>query len=87
MADTQFENRLSQLTAAMKDAVKGRHEDAYLYPDQLAMAAGISEDFFINAIESRLIDRYFEIQGAEWERQWKLIRIPLEFGLRPLNSE
>ena len=78
--DAQFKDRLSKLTAAMKDKVKGRNEDAYLYTDQLASAAGVSEDFVINAIESRLIDHHFKIQGAEWEHQWKLVRIPLEFG-------
>jgi hypothetical protein len=86
LSDSQFKTRLSKLTAVLKDAVKGRHEDAYLYIGQLASASGISEDFIINAIESRLIDRHFSIQGAEWEHQWQLIRVPLDFGLRPLNA-
>lgn len=87
LSDPQFQSRLSQLTAAMKDEVKGRHEDAYLYTDQLASASGVSEDFVINAIESQLIDHQFNIQGAKWEYQWKMIRIPLEFGLRPLDGQ
>lgn len=86
LSDPQFNCRLSKLTAALKDAVKGTHEDAYLYTDQLASASGLTEDFVVNAIESRLIDRHFSIQGVEWEHQWKLIRIPLDFGLRPLNA-
>lgn len=84
IATPAFKERLSKLTAAMKDQVKGRHEDAFLYTDQMASVAGVPEDFVVNAVESRLIDQHFKIQGARWEHQWKLIRIPLEFGLRPL---
>jgi hypothetical protein len=87
IARPEFRERLSKLTAAMKDQVKGRCEDACLYTNQLASAAGVSEDFVINAIESRIIEHHFKIQGAEWEHQGKLIRIPLEFGLRALNSD
>jgi len=87
LSNPQFEARLSKLIAALKDSVKGRHEDAYLYTDQLAAASGLSEDFIINTIESRLIDRHFNIKGAEWEYQWKVIRIPLDFGLRPLDGQ
>lgn len=81
----QFKTQMSRLTAAMKDHVKGRRQDAYIDSHELASVAGVSEDFIFNAIESRLIDRHFNIAGAEWEHQWKSIRIPLEFGLRPLE--
>ncbi len=87
LSNPQFREALSKLTAAMKDEVKGRQGDAYLYTDQLASAAGVSVDLVINAIESQLIDRQFKIQGAKWQHQWKSIRIPLEFGLRPLETE
>jgi len=84
LSDPQFVSRLSKLTAAMKDAVKGRSEDAYLYVDELVSTSGLGEGFVINAIESRLIDRHFKIQGAKWEHPGKSVRVPLNFGLRPL---
>ncbi len=85
ISDPQFKAKLSQLTAALKDSVKGRNEDAYVYPDGIAYDAEVTEDFVFNAIESQLIDRHFNVQGAEWEHRGKLIRVPLEFGIRPLG--
>jgi len=83
----QFKTQLCRLTAAMKDQVKGRHQDAYMDSHELASVAGVSEDFIFNAIESRLIDKHYKVHGAEWEHRGQSIRIPLEFGVRPLEFD
>jgi hypothetical protein len=83
--DPDLKAKLSKLTATMKDAVKGRHEDAYFYVHELAGASGLPENFIINVVESRIIDRCFNMRGAEWEDYLKSVRVPLEFGLPPLS--
>lgn len=79
-----FVEKVSKITATMKDAVKGRQQDGYLTIDQLASKAGLPEDLVYNVVESRLIGRLFRIHDAEWEEPGLWIRIPLTFGLPPL---
>jgi hypothetical protein len=85
--DPDLKTRLSKLTATMKDAVKGRREDAYFYLDELEAVSGLPKDFIINVMESGIIDRCFKIQGAEWEDHLRSVRVPLNFGLRALKYE
>ena len=82
---TQFMTRLSTLSKALKDIVKGRSEDGYTYADALANQTGIPAAWISNVIEAKLLDNQFDMQGVEWYDDSGTIVIPLSFGLRPLD--
>ena len=75
---------LSRLSAALKDAVKGRSSPAFIYVDVLSNTSNVSENFIYNVIEGQALNFQFGISGATWEHHGRLIRIPLDFGMRPL---
>ena len=76
---------MSKVVASLKDAVKGRNEDAYVYLDSLAADSGVSEDVVFNIIQSELLDYRFNMKGARWyEGRPPLIHVPLDFGLPSL---
>ena len=88
--DPTFRQDMSRLSAALKDAVKGRHKDAFVYVSDVATQRGLSEDFIYNAVESRLLDREFGGYGAEWEvraaKRGTMIRVPVRFGMERLTD-
>ena len=76
---------MSKVAASLKDFVKGRNEDAYVYLDSLAAGSGVPEDIVFNIIESEILDLRFNMKGARWhEGHAPLIHVPLDFGLAPL---
>lgn len=80
-----LQDALSKLAAALKDAVKGREEDAFVSLHSVASTCGLPENWVYNAIESRLLEHKFNMKGAYWyENRPPLIRVPLDFGLEPL---
>ncbi|HTR39866.1 MAG TPA: hypothetical protein VMH80_28530 [Bryobacteraceae bacterium] len=81
------EERLSRLAAALKDEVKGRDEDGYVYLNSLAASSELPENWIYNAIEARLLEHWFNRKGANWygpRGGSPLIHIPVDFGLEPL---
>ena len=76
---------MSKVAAALKDHVKGRQEDAFVYLNSIATISGVPENLVFNIIESRLLDYRFNMMGAYWyQGRPPLIHIPLDFGLEPL---
>ena len=80
-----LQQTLSKVAAALKDQVKGRHEDAVVSLDNIVTASGVPENLVFNIIESRLLDHWCNMKGACWyQGRPPLVHIPLEFGLEPL---
>jgi len=82
-----FVQYMSKLSATLKDYVKGRQDERLVTAYNVAQDASLPFGFVYNAIESRLLDREFNIRGAEWtiQRAPKLIiRVPPNFGHKPL---
>lgn len=76
---------MSKVAAALKDRVKGRKEDAFVYLDSIVAASGVPENLVFNIIESRLLDYRLKIKGAYWyQGRPPLLHVPLDFGLEPL---
>jgi hypothetical protein len=86
LQDAGFVAKLGAIAKVLKSAVKDRREDAILYSDSVASEAGCSDEFIYNVIESRALDRCFNMQGAVWEAgtATKIIHVPADFGLPPL---
>lgn len=78
--------RMSKLAAALKDSVKGRKDDAFVFPDSLSSESGLPETWIFNAIESDLLGRRFDMKSADWQPQSRktLIRVPIDFGMEHL---
>ena len=84
-SDPTLIEKMSALSAALKDSVKGRDTEALLYVGNLATQTGLSEDWIYNAIESNLVGRQFGRRGAKWAAGIKnTIIVPIDFGLEPL---
>jgi hypothetical protein len=74
---------LGTLMAKLKDTVKGRNENAYVYFDSFANETGLPIGFVYDAIESNLIEYQLSKKGAHWYegRSGQEIEVPLDFGL------
>jgi hypothetical protein len=85
-ANQSFVDSLSKITAALKDSVKGRHLDGFVYADSLAIECNISIDLVYNVIESGAIEKQFGGVGATWadRQRGTLIHVPLDFGMETL---
>ena len=85
-ANQSFVGSLSKISAALKDSVKGRQEDGFVYADSLATECNLSIDLVYNIIESGAIEKEFGGVGATWadRQRGRLIRVPLDFGMKPL---
>jgi len=84
LSDPTLIEKMSTLSAALKDSVKGRDTEALLYVGTLASQCGLSEDWIFNAIESDLLERHFGRRGAKWADIKNMIVVPIDFGLEPL---
>ena len=79
--------KLSKLAAALKNSVNGRREPALVSVSGLALDAGVSVEWVINAIESDVIGKYFNVHSAAWAGNYTrgtMVHVPLNFGLRYL---
>lgn len=79
--------RLSKLAAALKDKVKGRDREGYVFLDSLAAETELPKNWIFNAIEGRLLDHRFGKTGAYWDERsvrGTMIRVPIDFGMEPL---
>jgi len=78
-----LQGKLSKLAATLKDQVKGRHDEAYLYLQQAAQLSGLSEDLICNIVEGRLFEHSFGFKGAKLDTDNTIV-IPIDFGMPPL---
>jgi len=84
--EPEFHGMMQTLAAALQKQIKGRRDEALVYAESLANAAGLPLDFVFNAIESRLLDHEFNIEGAYWDEHGRTgmwIRVPIDFGHPP----
>jgi len=85
----EMRGKTGKLCAALKDKVKGRQFEQVAHVQEIAIAAGLDQDFVRDAIESNLIGELFGIQGAEWhsyDGRGAFILIPVDFGQEPLDA-
>jgi hypothetical protein len=80
----EFKQNLGRLSAALKDSVKGREHPAILSSYDLAKKTALEWEFIQNAIQGELVQHVFGIKGATGERGMAIIRVPIDYGERPL---
>lgn len=83
----EFSQKMSRLAATLKDRVKGRQQEVLVDIWAVAKESGLPEDFVWNAIENKLLDRCFQIKGAEfdqYDQNRNYVIIPIDFGMEPL---
>jgi len=76
----EMRTNTGKLCAALKAKVKERKSEAMAHVSEIASAAGLSETFVRDAIESNLIEELFGTRGAEWSDRGTFVRIPVGFG-------
>ena len=84
-----FREQAGVLARTLKASVKGRHDDALVDRETLACAAGLSEAWVYNAIESRLLSHLFDRLDASWapdDGMKYYIVVPLDFGLTDVTD-
>ncbi len=78
---TELREWSGTLARALKEHVKGRHQDTTVEVSKLAEESGLSPAWIFNAIESNLLETLHRKRGAQWEDRGTLIRVPLNFGM------
>jgi len=82
-----FIDHMARLSAALKGLVKGREHEALTSTWQLSEMTGIDTEIILNLIESRAIQEFFGVNGAELDvndTNRNCILVPIDYGLRPL---
>jgi hypothetical protein len=85
---TQFVERLRRLAGTLKYYVKGRNNDEVVALSEVARDANLPEGWVFNVIEVNLLDklsRKFRASGATWSEKGRLVLIPCDFGIDPVD--
>ena len=82
-------HKLIGFMTELKDEVKGRKDDQFVFVNDFAAKTKIAADWIINVVESRLLQREFLdlIVDLDWwshNNRFYVIRIPVMFGMRRL---
>ncbi len=87
LSDPSFMTSLGKISKALKDRVKGRHEQVLVTSDEIAKEAEVSVGLVQSVIESGLLRYRFNTIEAEWasyDDHRLLIVIPVNFGLEAI---
>jgi hypothetical protein len=82
--DVQFAEQVGRIAAALKDSVKGRTREAFLFTDAVAKEGEVAKGLVCNVVDSKLFERWHQRKGADWESfrsRGQVIRVPTTFGL------
>lgn len=77
----EFQERLGKLTAALKQRIKGRSDEALVSLHELAGETQLPLGWVTNAIEADAISVFFRRRGATWRTARQVVSVPLDFGL------
>ncbi len=80
-----YMERLGRLLATMKAHVTGRTESAIVPLQQLAEESKEPEGWIFNVIDSRASSTGNNRTGAEWIERGRLVSIPVDFNLEPVD--
>ena len=83
--DPALHRQLVRLRSQIKKHMNGRQSDTPVYPASIIIDAEVSPEWFVNVIESGLLDIHFprEVMGVGWwsgNNRIRLIRVPANFG-------
>jgi len=81
--DQNFKVDIGKVAKVLKDSIKGRDNDTFLFTEAVQRESGVPEGLICNIIDSNIFEHWFHKRGAKWESQGRgqLIKIPLDFGL------
>jgi hypothetical protein len=86
----ELREQMIGLRAKLKDQIKGRVNDAAVPLQQFAEETGIVECWIWNVVDSHLLSLFFpddmvEIDWWDFDHQTRLIRVPIDFGMKRLR--
>ncbi len=83
LQDRAFQREAKKLLAGIKKSAKGKQGGARMMTvHALARHCGVSEPWVYNAIEGRLIEAQFDLQGPAWVHGFEgtAVYVPIGFG-------